>query len=182
MKNRNFIVAAVACSIFLGCSDYNGGDQNSSAKNESGEAPTFGSATDIVPADGRTADTNTLNLADNGMGVPPQRQTGNYQNQPLPGQTSDEELAKQIKVALTTGSVGTTGAIAEDQLTKIDVRVRNGAVVLSGPVASEQEKRIIEKQVAGMKGVRSVRNMLTVGGRSVQDNVQPRVPRTPGNE
>jgi hypothetical protein len=182
MKNLQFIVPALACSIFVGCGEYSEGDQISASRNESAEQPNFGSATDVTPTHGRSAETNNLNLVDSGLGGAPQRQTGNYQNQPAPGQASDQELAKQIKIALTTGSMGTTGAIAEDQLTKIDVKVRNGAVVLSGPVASEQEKRTIEKQVAGMKGVRSVRNLLTVGGRTVQDNIQPLVPRAPGNQ
>ena len=182
MKNVKLVLPAVACSILVACGDYSGGEQISAAKKENKEAPNYGSATDVTPVDGRSVDTNAVNVADNGIGGAPQRQSGNFQRQPLPGQTSDEELAKQIKVALTTGSMGTTGAIAEDQLTKIDVRVQNGVVALSGPVANEQEKRTIEKQVAGMKGVRSVRNMLTVGGRSVQDNIQPLVPRTPGNQ
>ena len=79
--------------------------------------------------------------------------------------------------------MGTTGAIAEDQLTKIDVQVANGIVTLSGPVASEQEKRTIEKQVAGMKGVKGVRNNLVPGGRNVSDKTfEPLVPRAPGNQ
>jgi hypothetical protein len=183
MKNMKVILGALACGMFTACSDYSSGKQISTAKNESLEAPNFGSATDVSPAHGRAVDTNSLNVADNGIGGAPQRETGNYQSQALPGQGSDKELAKQIKVALTTGSMGTTGAIAEDQLTKIDVQVQNGVVVLKGPVSSAQEKRAIERQVAGMKGVKSVRNELTVGGRSVQDKpMQPIVPRTPGNQ
>jgi hypothetical protein len=182
MKNAIRLLGAVMCCFFVGCGDYNSGEQISSA-NESGKSPNFGSATDVVPSDGRTVNTNNLNVADNGIGGAPQRATGNYQSQALPGQGSDQELAKQIKVALTTGSVGTTGSIAEDQLTKIDVQVQNGVVTLSGPVASEKEKEIIEKQVAGLKGVKSVVNNLNPGGRNVSDKtLEPLVPRAPGNE
>jgi hypothetical protein len=184
MKNSKRTVAfsLLACSMFIGCGDYAGGEQASAQRSESTESPNFGSATDVSPADGRSVDTNNLNLVDSGIGGALQRESGNFQSQPAPGQTSDQELAKQIKVALTTGSMGTTGAIAEDQLTKIDVKVRNGLVVLTGPVASDEEKRTIERQIAGMKGVKSVRNMLTVGGRTLQDNIQPLVPRAPGNQ
>ena len=183
MKNAIRALGAVMCGIFVGCSDYNTGEQISAAKNESRESPNFGSATDVSPADGKAVDTNNLNVADNGIGGAPQRATGNYQSQTLPGQGSDQELAKQIKVALTTGSMGTTGAIAEDQLTKINVQVENGVVTLSGPVASAKEKQTIEKQVAGMKGVKGVRNNLNPGARNVSDkSFEPLVPRAPGNE
>jgi hypothetical protein len=178
-KNAKVIVGALVCGIFVGCGDSSNGGRVAKGT----ESPTFGSATDVSPSDGRSVDTNALNTADNGMGGTPQRVSGQEQSKPLAAQGLDQELAKQIKVALTTGSMGTTGAIAEDQLTKIDVRVHNGVVALSGPVSSEAEKRTIEKQVAGMKGVRSVRNMLTVGGRNVEDKaIEPLVPRTPGNQ
>lgn len=181
--NVKLFLLSGACSLLVACSDYSSGNQTSTAGNKSGEAPNSGSATDIIPSDGTGVSTNNLNVADNGIGGVPQRQSGNYQSQSLPGQGSDEELTKQVKVALTTGSVGTTGVIAENQLTKIDVRVRDGVVVLSGGVSSEEEKKTIEKQVAGMKGVKAVRNALEVGGRSVEDKpIDPLVPRTPGNQ
>ena len=170
-----------ALLVLVGCGDYAGGQQVSASKNESGEAPNFGSATDI--SKNGELPTNQVNPADNGLGGPVQREVGNYQTQPRAGQTSDEELAKQVKVALTTGSTGTTGAIAENQLTKIDVQVQNGQVTLSGPVASEAEKQSIQKQVSGFKGVKSVQNNLTVGGQSVETRpLQPFVPRAVGNE
>ena len=183
MRNAIVLLGAVMCGVFVGCGDYNNGEQVSAAKNESGESRNFGSATDISPSDGKTVDTNNLNVADNGIGGAPQRASGNYQSQTLPGQGSDQELAKQIKVAITTGSMGTTGSIAEDQLTKIDVQVANGVVTLSGPVAGEQEKRTIEKQIAGIRGVKGVVNNLTPGARRLNDKAfEPLVPRSKGNE
>ena len=167
----------------IGCSDYSSGNQVSSAKNESGEQQNFGSATDIVTKDGTQVSTNNLNVADNGIGGPMQRQSGNYQSQTLPGQGADQELAKQIRIALTTGSVGTTGVIAENQLTKIQVQAEGGNVTLSGAVGSEGEKQAVEKQVSGMKGVKSVNNQLTVQpGASAKNPTDSPFPRTPGNE
>lgn len=152
-------------------------------RNESGEAPNYGSATDIVKSDGTEVDTNRMNVADIGIGGPVQRESGNYENQPLPGQASDEELAKKIRTALTTGSMGTTGLIAENQLTKIQVQAKDGNVVLTGPVGSEGEKQAVEKQVAGMKGVKSVQNQLTVTPGAANENaIQSPYPRTPGNQ
>ena len=175
--------ALCSAGFLTACSDSNTGDQISSAQNESSESPNFGSATDVVRSDGTQVSTNQLNDADNGIGGPAQRASGNYQSQSMPGQATDQELAKQIKIALTTGSVGTTGVIAENQLTKIDVQVQNGTVTLSGSVASEQEKQTIQKQVAGMKGVQSVNNQLTVQpGSAPQNSTDSPLPRTPGNQ
>ena len=183
MNKRIFTAClAAACGFLVACSDYSSGDQTSVAKNESGESPNFGSATDVVPSDGSGVSTNNLNVADNGIGGPMQRQSGNFQSQSLPGQSSDQELAKQIRITLTTGSMGTTGAIAEDQLTKIQVQSQNGNVTLTGPVSSENEKSTIEKQVAGMKGVKSVNNQLTVTAGEQRNAIQSPVPRTPGNQ
>lgn len=181
MRRFKEIFALCALMAAAGCGNYSGGNQVSAERKESGEEPNFGSATDITSNNGQR-ETNALNAADNGLGGPAQRASGNYQSQPLPGQASDQELAKKVKVSLTTGSLGTTGVLAEEQLTKIDVSVQDGVVTLRGPVASEDEKRIIEKQVSGMKGVKSVRNELTVGGRQVDDHIDPLVPRGPGNQ
>jgi hypothetical protein len=182
--NKGILTACLAstCGFLVACSDYSSGEQTTVAKNESSEAPNFGSATDIVPSDGSGVNTNNLNVADNGIGGPMQRQSGNFESQSLPGQSSDQELAKQIRIALTTGSLGTTGVIAEDQLTKIQVQSQNGAVTLTGPVSSEDEKRTIEKQVSGMKGVKSVNNQLTVGSGERRNATDSPVPRTTGNQ
>lgn len=169
MGKALFLAAGLA--LAAGCGD-----------SGSGEAPSFGSATDIRQ-EGQHRTTNAANEADNGVGGPVQRQTGNYQAQPAPGQASDDELARKVKVALTTGSMGTTGVIAENQLTKIEVKAQNGVITLQGAVSSEEEKNSIEKQVAGMKGVRSVRNELTVGGRDRESQpTDSLVPRGPGTE
>ena len=169
--NLKRILSAGSCALLVACGD-----------REARNYPA-GSATDVVRNDGTEVSTNNLNSADIGIGGAPQRQSGNFQTQGQNALASDEELTKQVKVALTTGSAGTTGAIAENQLTKIDVKVREGVVTLSGPVSSESKKRTIGKQVAGMRGVKAVQNQLTVGGRSVTDKpIDPIVPRSPGNQ
>jgi osmotically-inducible protein OsmY len=181
MKNAAYWVAAASIVAWAGCGDYTGGKQTSASRNESPETPNIGSATDI--AKGHDLPSNAANSADIGIGGPVQRESGNYQTQPTSAQISDEELTKQIKVALTTGSTGTTGAIPENMLTKIDVQVHNGKVTLSGPAATEEEKNSIGKQVAGFKGVRSVENNLTVGGSGRnQRPLKPLVPRGGGND
>ncbi|HEV8544539.1 MAG TPA: BON domain-containing protein [Verrucomicrobiae bacterium] len=181
MKNATiFLVVSALCAL-TACSK-NSGDKAASAKGQE-QANRFGSATDIIPANNPNLPTNNNNRADNGLGGPANRESGNYKSTRSAPNNSDRELAKQIKVALTTGSTGTTGAIAENQLTRIDVQVQNGQVTLNGPVSTEKEKKTIEKQVAGFKGVQSVQNNLTVGARNVQDKpLEPLVPRTPGNE
>ena len=183
MKKAIAILATCASAALVGCGDYASGEQSTVTKNESSEAPNHGSATDIVSNDGNSVDTNDLNRADHGIGGPMQRQSGNYESQPVTGQASDEELAKKVRIALTTGSMGTTGVIAENQLTKIQVQANGGNVVLSGAVGSEDEKRTIEKQVSGMKGVKSVQNQLTVApGATANNPTDARFPRTTGNQ
>ena len=177
MTNAKILVASLSVSaLMLGCADSAPGGQN--AKNEGN----FGSATDVVSSDGNQVNTNNLNVADNGIGGPMQRQSGNYESQPKQGQESDEELAKKIRIALTTGSMGTTGVIAENQLTKIQVQSQDGNVTLTGPVSSEGEKQTVQKQVAGMKGVKSVQNQLTVVQGGGQNPTESPLPRTSGNQ
>ena len=178
---KNAALFGVLAAVLVGCHDAGRTDEASTSKSGRDSKQEFGSATDI--SRNGEMPTNSMNKADNGLGGPVQREVGNYQNQPAKGQNSDQELEKQIKVALTTGSTGTTGTIAQNQLTPIDVRVRDGNVTLSGPAASESEKQIIGKQVAGFKGVKSVENNLTVGASAREEKpLQPRVPRGPGNE
>jgi hypothetical protein len=76
--------------------------------------------------------------------------------------TVDEDLRQRVLVSLSTGSVGTQGILASDQLTDIKVAVTNRVVTLSGDVQSEKNKKAIEKRVAGLDGVKSVHNQLTV--------------------
>jgi hyperosmotically inducible protein len=185
MKHGNIgwkqLAGPFALALLVGCGNNNNGV--SSAKTEDNEAPKFGSATDIASNNSPNLQTNANNGADIGIGGPVQAASGNYKSQPLSGQDSDSEIAKRVKVALTTGSLGTTGTIPANTLTKIDVQVKDGVVTLSGPVSSEAEKQTVEKQVAGYQGVKGVKNNLTVGGRDVENKPdEPLVPRTPGNQ
>jgi osmotically-inducible protein OsmY len=76
--------------------------------------------------------------------------------------TVDEDLRQRILVALSTGSIGTQGVIASDQLTDIKVAVTNRVVTLNGEVTSEKSKKTIEKRVAGLDGVQKVNNQLKI--------------------
>jgi hypothetical protein len=184
MKYAGIFLSIIAiCAAAVGCSEYKSGQPETSAGNERAESQNLGSATDVLSNNGTEVNTNNLNKADVGIGGPMQQQSGNYESQPLPGQNADDELARQIRVALTTGSVGTTGAIAENQLTAIQVQSRDGHVTITGPVGSEQEKQTIEKRVAGMGGVKSVQNKLIVDRSADSKNpINARVPRTVGNQ
>ena len=93
-------------------------------------------------------------VTNNAKGAAPRHQTGAV--------TVDQDLQKRILVALSTGSVGTQGVIASDQLTDIKVDVTNPVVTLKGEVISEKNKEVIGKRVAGLDGVKTVRNELTV--------------------
>ena len=177
---RFFASAALGLSL-VGCTQYDETEPAATAANTTGERPRHGSSTDIMGPDGQTP-TNLADRADIGIGGPPQHAVGNFERQPLPTQESDRELAKQIRVALTTGSVGTTGAIAENQLTKIQVSSENGVVTLTGPVRSQQEKQWVEQRVREITGVRDVRNQLEIVGETKDVPLDPLIPRTPGNQ
>jgi hypothetical protein len=76
--------------------------------------------------------------------------------------TVDDDLRQRVLVALSTGSIGTQGVISSDQLTDIKVSVTNRMVTLRGDVASEKNKQTLGKRVAGLDGVKSVSNNLTI--------------------
>lgn len=164
MINKRVRIAVVGTAVLgiTSCSNYVSEDAAITAGSENNEPATFGSATDIIAENGTNAP-DTADAADIGIGGPVQERSGNYEDQPIPGQKSDAELEKQIRVALTTGSLGTTGAIPEGRLTSLGVQVDGGIVTLTGRVGSEQERTTIGSRVSGMKGVRGVRNELSVG-------------------
>lgn len=154
------ILGILLTGLAVGCSQQNS-DPAAQARGDTDQ--NFGSATDYA--------TNTMareadpgNTADNGLGGPVQRESGNYAQPSPSAQSPDRELEKTVKVAITTGSTGTQGVLAVDQLTKIQVKAEGGVVTLTGPVTSEDEKRILEKQVSGLPGVTSVQNKLEVRG------------------
>jgi len=74
----------------------------------------------------------------------------------------DEDIRKRVMVSLSTGSTGTQGILASEQLTDIKVSVTNRVVTLDGPVVSEGNKKTLGKRVAGLDGVKSVNNQLKV--------------------
>ncbi len=68
---------------------------------------------------------------------------------------------------------------SQEQSSEVLVQVKDGHVTLSGDVPSAAVKQQVEAQVAGLEGVRGVRNLLNVDsgkrsfgprGRAVRDN------------
>lgn len=88
----------------------------------------------------------------------------------------DKDLQKRVTVALSSGSIGTQGVLAQDQLTDIKVTVTNRQVTLRGEVISEKNKETLGKRVAGLDGVKGVNNLLTINPKAKParaDLVQP---------
>ncbi|MGV3771458.1 MAG: BON domain-containing protein [Verrucomicrobiales bacterium] len=88
--------------------------------------------------------------------------------------TPDNELAERIKVAISTGSLGTTGIIAADQLTSIQVQAKDGVVTLTGKVGSEKERETMIKRVKGLEGVKDVVANLTIDPAAKDEKFNPR--------
>ena len=88
--------------------------------------------------------------------------SGNSPGAAVGSNTVDQDLRNRVLVALSTGSIGTQGVIAKDQLTDIKVAVTNRQVTLRGDVISEKSKETIGKRVAGLDGVKGVKNELKV--------------------
>lgn len=74
----------------------------------------------------------------------------------------DKDMQNRVLVALSTGSLGTQGVIATNQLTNIKVEVKDRVVTLRGDVTSEKNRQTIEKRVKGLDGVTRVVNELKV--------------------
>ena len=80
--------------------------------------------------------------------------------------TVDEDLRQRVTVALSTGSIGTQGILPTNLTTDIKVSVTNRVVTLRGDVTSEKSKATMAKRVAGLDGVKSVNNQLTVNSKA----------------
>ncbi len=76
--------------------------------------------------------------------------------------TVDHDLRQRTLVALSTGSIGTQGILPSDQLTDIQVTVTNRVVTLRGEVTSQKNRETIGKRIAGLDGVKRVKNELKV--------------------
>jgi hyperosmotically inducible periplasmic protein len=69
---------------------------------------------------------------------------------------ADREMAQKIRQSITSDkSLSTYGH-------NVKVIVRNGTVILKGPVQSEDEKKSIESKAAEVAGATNVKNKLTV--------------------
>lgn len=171
-RKRRVLAGIFAAGVALaGCTQSENNEPLTTAGAEE-KVPTHGPATGII-------NTNA-NQADVGIGGPVQNEAGGFETETVAEPMTDEELENRIRVALTTGSLGTTGAIAEDQLTDIQVEAENGVVTLTGPVQSEDEKKVIGERVSGITGVERLINLLEItpaADRAIPLN--PLTPRTP---
>lgn len=76
--------------------------------------------------------------------------------------SKDQALAERVRIALSTGSTGTTGRYTEDMLADIGVTASGGAITLSGEVGSEEAKQLMGSRAQSIEGVTSVNNQLRV--------------------
>jgi osmotically-inducible protein OsmY len=94
--------------------------------------------------------------------IPNTGAAGNSPGSAVGSNTVDQDLRNRILVSLSTGSIGTQGVIATNQLTDIKVTVTNRQVTLRGEVLNEKFKETIGKRVAGLDGVKGVKNDLII--------------------
>jgi hypothetical protein len=88
----------------------------------------------------------------------------NAPGQPPPSaqEERDAALSQRIRVALSTGTTGTTGVYPSESLVNLDIHASNGVVTLRGSVDSEQARKNILGTVKSMEGVRGVNDELRV--------------------
>jgi hyperosmotically inducible protein len=160
---NSFVLGAGILAAAAGCGK-TGSEQYTAARNEQ-STNTWGAPSDI-----QTANTD-LDQKQDASGRPAQTEI-RRSNRSLNNQTReaskqlddapDHALVEQVKVAISTGSLGTTGVFSADQLTSIEVEANNGVVTLSGSVGSEKERDILIARVKGLQNVKEVVSRLTI--------------------
>ncbi|MDB6041437.1 MAG: hypothetical protein JWM99_5278 [Verrucomicrobiales bacterium] len=151
----NKAVLILAGMVLVGCSK---SDRVGSDAPNKVEGNDFGKRTEIVSNDTQSA-----------VGVAPASQKSSGGNQiGGPGDKdgtavvgTDIELQQRVRVAISTGSTGTSGRIAESQLSPIEVTAKDGVVTLRGPVEASRRDTMV-KVVRGLPGVKSINDNLTV--------------------
>jgi hypothetical protein len=109
-----------------------------------------------------------------GAAASSQKGSGNAVTDQQQPTTIDKDLQNRVLVALSTGSTGTQGILATNQLTNIKVDVKDRVVTLRGDVTTEKNRQVLEKRVKGLAGVDRVVNQLTVNpsGQTRRDGLQ----------
>ena len=151
----NKAVLILAGVVLAGCSKSERIGSDAPNKVEGND---FGKRTEIVSNDTQSA-----------VGVAPVSQKSSGGNQiGGPGDRdatavvgTDAELQQRVRVAISTGSTGTSGRVAESQLSPIEVTAKEGVITLSGPVDATRRDTIV-KVVRGLPGVKSVNDNLVV--------------------
>ena len=88
-----------------------------------------------------------------------QEQTPNMQNSLYGSPLSDQQLEQNVKDMIKAGWFAKT-------FENIQIKASNGNVTLSGTVASELDKRLLESKVKAVSGVQSVTNNVQVSEKS----------------
>lgn len=172
--SKALLMFGIAASL-IACSDSSTRKQQAASEPSRG-ASGIGEGTGVRPPEAPTAS----GTASRDSGNAATQQKGAAQSDVVSSAMDpNQELANRVRVAITTGSTGTTGVIAENMLTAIQVEAKDGEVTLSGPVQSENEKKVIGKRVSGLSGVKKVNNNLTI---SNSREVAPYSPKGPGTE
>jgi osmotically-inducible protein OsmY len=84
------------------------------------------------------------------------RQSGTLTADQQTGNKADRDLGSKIRKSITEDKNMSTYAH------NVKIIVRNGTVVLKGPVRTEEEKSVIESKVVEIAGAANIKNELTV--------------------
>lgn len=196
MTKSLFLAAGLSALVACGKPDQVGtagssGDSSGSGRTESTWSGPGTNASATFPVDTQSKQTRsgreTRITTNSHSGISPEGQSTPASGGALataPGALADRDadtaLADRIRVAISTGSTGTTGVIPEESLADIQVGVTNGVVTLAGSVGTEGERKRLEGLVKGMVGDKTVNNQLTVGQPSTtRENAYP-VPKHGG--
>jgi osmotically-inducible protein OsmY len=150
------VLVATACGRSNSPAD--GRTAATDAREAADNAATPGSAPDTQARFNQEGSRTMSRVSTNGAGQPASAEHGGASGVSI----DDQALAQQVRVAISTGTTGTTGVYSEDLLVKIGVTAANGVVTLTGQVGSASVKEAFANRASAVKGVRSVRNELQV--------------------
>ena len=176
MRTIQPLLGAALLITAAACSD--SGTEHHTCQRKEANTNSWGPGTDIqtdnTAVDGKTAMGAPSRIETQTKAMGGLLETNLQQASKTLEDTVDNELAERIKVAISTGSLGTTGIIAADQLTSIKVSANDGVVTLSGKVGSEKERETMIKRVQGLQGVKEVNAQLEIDPSVKDEKFQPK--------
>lgn len=158
-------VAVLAAGCGRGGSDGQGRSGQSQVAAGAENTATPKAAPDVQPRYHEDGNNSISRVSTNATG-----QKGTYAQETIPpansagsaDSPSDQALAQKVRVAISTGTTGTTGVYSEDLLVKIGVTAAAGVVTLTGEVGNRSTKEAFAERARAVGGVREVRNELRV--------------------